>query len=165
MLTVPSEFLSDEKLRFGNFMKYFRSVTNGKLLRSRIEIKSQSETVLRQSKFLIKGNSQLLNGTCRNLERRSTLLSANKSDFEIIIEETKSLPSNYLEGKKENSIAIEKNVSILDPINVLKRGFSITLYNGKALKSYTEVKPTDKITTVLADGQLESEVKTSDKSK
>ena len=59
---------------------------------------------------------------------------------------------------------MEKNVNMLDPINVLKRGFSITLYNGKALKSYTQVKPTDKITTVLADGRLESEVRTSDKS-
>ena len=53
---------------------------------------------------------------------------------------------------------------MLDPINVLKRGFSITLYEGKALKSYTQVKPADKITTLLADGRLESEVNTSGKS-
>ena len=64
----------------------------------------------------------------------------------------------------EKSMAIEKNVRMLDPLNVLKRGFSITLYEGKALKSYTQVKPTDKITTLLADGRLESEVNTSGKS-
>ena len=59
--------LSDEKLRFKNLMKYFRSVTNSKLLRSKVEIKSQSESVLRQSRFLIKGKSQLLNVTSRKL--------------------------------------------------------------------------------------------------
>ena len=84
--------------------------------------------------------------------------------MEILAGETKSLPAHFLESEKEKLEGIEKNVRILDPINILKRGFSITLYNGKALKSYTEVKPADKITTVLADGKVESEVNTSGKS-
>ena len=75
-----------------------------------------------------------------------------------------TLPAHFLDTEKEKLEGIEKNVRILDPINILKRGFSITLYNGKALKSYTEVKPADMITTVLADGKVESEVNTSVKS-
>ena len=157
--------LSDEKLRFQNFMKYFRSVTNSKLLRSKVEIKSQSETILRQSRFLIKGKSQLLNGTKQEvLKAVATLLSTNKIHLADLIEELKSFPVQTLEIENGKVDAIEKNVRMLDPLNVLKRGFSITLYEGKALKSYTQVKPTDKITTLLADGRLESEVNTSGKS-
>jgi exodeoxyribonuclease VII large subunit len=157
--------LSDEKLRFQNFMKYFRSVTNSKLLRSKVEIKSQSETILRQSRFLIKGKSQLLNGTKQEvLKVVATLLSTNKIHLADLIEEIKSFPVQTLEIENGKVDAIEKNVRMLDPLNVLKRGFSITLYEGKALKSYTQVKPTDKITTLLADGRLESEVNTSGKS-
>ena len=90
--------LSDEKLRFQNFMKYFRSVTNSKLLRSRVEIKSQSETILRQSRFLIKGKSQLLNGTKQEiLKAVATLLSTNKMQFADLIEEIKSFPVQTLE--------------------------------------------------------------------
>ena len=157
--------LSDEKLRFQNFMKYFRSVTNSKLLRSKVEIKSQSETILRQSRFLIKGKSQLLNGMKQEvLKAIATLLSTNKMHLADLIEEIKSFPVQTLEIENGKVDAIEKNVRMLDPLNVLKRGFSITLYEGKALKSYTQVKPTDKITTLLADGRLESEINTSGKS-
>jgi exodeoxyribonuclease VII large subunit len=156
--------LLDEKLKFRNLMKYFRSVTNGKLLRSRIEIKSQSEAVLRQSKFLIKRNGQLLFSAIHGIDKVvSDLFENEKEQFQNIIEETKSVPVEYLRRKREELDRLEKNVNILDPINVLKRGFSITLYNGKALESYTEVKPMDKITTVLADGRLESEVRASSK--
>jgi exodeoxyribonuclease VII large subunit len=154
--------LLDEKLRFKNFMKYFRSVTNGKLLRCRMEIQNQSETVSRQSKSLIKGKSQSLDGLRQEIRKAiATLLSTNQKQLEILAGETKSLPAHFLEREKEKLEGIERNVRILDPINVLKRGFSITLFNGKALKSYTEVKPSDKITTVLADGQVESEVNAS----
>jgi len=157
--------LSDEKLRFQNLMKYFRSVTNSKLLRSRVEIKSQSETILRQSRFLIKGKSQLLSGTKLEIVKAvATLLSTTKKQLADVIEEIKSFPVRTLDIENGKVEAIEKNVRMLDPLNVLKRGFSITLYEGKALKSYTQVKPADKITTLLADGRLESEVNTSGKS-
>jgi len=157
--------LSDEKLRFQNFMKYFRSVTNSKLLRSRVEIKSQSETILRQSRFLIIGKSQLLHRTKQEIFKTvATLLSTNKKHLADLIKEIKSFPVQTLEIENGKVEAIEKNIRMLDPLNVLKRGFSITLYEGKALKSHTQVKPTDKITTLLADGQLESEVNTSGKS-
>jgi hypothetical protein len=37
------------------------------------------------------------------------------------------------------------------------------LHNGKAVKSHTELKPGDEITTLVVDGQIESEVKAVEK--
>ncbi|HZB14675.1 MAG TPA: exodeoxyribonuclease VII large subunit [Chryseolinea sp.] len=157
--------LNDEKLRFKNFMKYFRSVTNGKLLRSRIEIKGLSDSVLRQSKFLIKRNGQLLNSSVSDIKKTAIVfLEEGNTQLQNTIEKTHSVPANYLKTKMDEVQRLEKNVQILDPINILKRGFSITLSNGKALKSHTDVKPGDTITSVLANGRLESNVRTSDKS-
>lgn len=51
-------------------------------------------------------------------------------------------------------VGLEKNVQFLDPINVLKRGYSITFHNGKALKSPESVKIGDQLTTRLAEGSL-----------
>ena len=59
--------------------------------------------------------------------------------------------------------AVEKNVFNLSPENVLKRGYSITLLNGKAMKDAAETKPGDVIRTVLLHGAIESEVKKTDK--
>jgi exodeoxyribonuclease VII large subunit len=52
----------------------------------------------------------------------------------------------------------------MDPSNVLKRGYSLTLINGKALKSYEQVKESDLIETLLADGSVTSKVQSVKKS-
>ncbi len=52
----------------------------------------------------------------------------------------------------------ESQVRALDPVNVLKRGYSITYLNGKALKNASEAQPGDRVTTRLASGSIESEI-------
>ncbi len=52
----------------------------------------------------------------------------------------------------------ESQVQALDPVNVLKRGYSITYLKGKALKNASEAQPGEKITTRLASGTIDSEI-------
>lgn len=59
------------------------------------------------------------------------------------------------------SIAIELNhaqnqVKLLDPINILKRGYSITRMNGKSIKTSSQLKSGDIVETTLYDGQIKS---------
>lgn len=54
--------------------------------------------------------------------------------------------------------ALEKAVGVMDPVHVLRRGFSITTVAGKAIKSAEGVQEGQSITTQLADGQLTSTV-------
>lgn len=53
----------------------------------------------------------------------------------------------------------EQTVKILDPVNVLKRGFSITLIDNRPVLNSNEVKTNDRIKTILYEGTIESEVK------
>ena len=68
-------------------------------------------------------------------------------------------PRYYLEAKKK-VIHIEEKLRLLDPQNVLKRGYSITTKNGKAVTSATDLKEGDEVTTRLAAGNFSSTVKT-----
>ena len=52
----------------------------------------------------------------------------------------------------------ERHVAALNPSNVLKRGYSITLLNGKALKSFAEAQKNDSLKTILYDGSIISNV-------
>ncbi|MFC6103770.1 exodeoxyribonuclease VII large subunit [Olivibacter domesticus] len=52
----------------------------------------------------------------------------------------------------------ERHLSILDPQHVLKRGYSITLLEGKAIKNANMLKEGDKVKTILALGEIESEI-------
>ena len=60
-------------------------------------------------------------------------------------------------AREEAALKIsESRVRLTDPQLLLQRGYSYTLYNGKALTSDTQVKGGDLITTVLKNGRLKS---------
>lgn len=53
---------------------------------------------------------------------------------------------------------LEQKVALLDPLNVLKRGYSITRLNGKALTSIDSLKASDLLHTQLAQGSINSTI-------
>ena len=50
------------------------------------------------------------------------------------------------------------SINILSPQSTLRRGYSITTANGKAVKSASQILPGTVITTHLADGSIDSTV-------
>ncbi|MBK9048132.1 MAG: exodeoxyribonuclease VII large subunit [Bacteroidetes bacterium] len=70
-----------------------------------------------------------------------------------------SLPQALLKVAGLKLSRQEGIIQTLDPVNVLKRGFSITLHNGKAIKSAETVQPGAVLKTILYEGTIESEVK------
>lgn len=54
---------------------------------------------------------------------------------------------------------LSQRVTAADPANLLKRGYSITLHNGCAVRSSASLKSGDVIETVLGQGTITSEVK------
>ena len=61
-------------------------------------------------------------------------------------------------AKSDELISLEKMVNALNPKNVLKRGFSITLMNGKVISGITQVQKGDIISSKLTDGEITSRV-------
>jgi exodeoxyribonuclease VII large subunit len=157
--------LKEEKLKFRNAVRYFQSVTNNRLLKSHNTIQNLSGTVIQQSKFLIRQESQSLDLMSESIKKYPFELLQDKE--QRIIEVTGKIQKQttaFLDAQKISILNLEKTVSILDPINILRRGFTITLHNGKAIKQSSEVNIGDTVTTVLADGQIVSTVTDSKKS-
>ncbi len=65
---------------------------------------------------------------------------------------------NYLKKEQERIHLNENAVRLLNPENVLKRGYSLTFKNGKIVKSVQELKPGETIETHFADGKAESKI-------
>ena len=53
---------------------------------------------------------------------------------------------------------MDNTLNILNPENVLKRGYTITSLNGRILKSSDQVKADDIIDTQFSDGTVRSKV-------
>jgi exodeoxyribonuclease VII large subunit len=51
---------------------------------------------------------------------------------------------------------VEEKIRLLDPVNILKRGFSITFRNGKPIKSTADLLTGDKIETQYYQGKTTS---------
>lgn len=52
----------------------------------------------------------------------------------------------------------ENTIRLLNPENVLKRGFTLTLKDGKIIKSVNDVESGEELTTKFADGQVKSKI-------
>ena len=64
-----------------------------------------------------------------------------------------------LADHKHNISLAEARLHLLDPQNILKRGYSITYHEGKALTDPAGVNPGERIVTRLYKGEINSEIK------
>jgi exodeoxyribonuclease VII large subunit len=62
---------------------------------------------------------------------------------------------------RENSLLenLKTKLELLNPDNILSKGYSVTLVNGKILRSVKDLKVSDEVTTRVSDGEFVSEVK------
>jgi exodeoxyribonuclease VII large subunit len=67
-------------------------------------------------------------------------------------------PIFYLKNSELALENIEKNIQMMDPINVLKRGFSITYFNGKLIKDASQLEEGTSINTLLFNGTIDSTI-------
>jgi exodeoxyribonuclease VII large subunit len=63
-----------------------------------------------------------------------------------------------LDSKSSKIVSLETSVRILDPANVLKRGYTITSSNGRIIKKAGSLKVDDTIRTKFSDGTIDSRV-------
>ena len=91
----------------------------------------------------------------KNIEKENTL------KLEKIISLNKRLNIQIDKNLKENKNEIGKYISLLSnlsPLNVLKRGYSIALKEGKNINTIKDIKIDEEIEVLLKDGKLKAKV-------
>ncbi len=87
------------------------------------------------------------------------LIERQKSEIGYRMKEMVRSSGNFLHIRKEKLERFERLNQSLDPGHILKRGFSITLYNGKPLTDSKGLSTGEEITTILNSGRVISDVK------
>ena len=90
-------------------------------------------------------------------EKVLLLLTASKEDV-LKQNQNLSIASQIIERQKDLLEFATGKVNLLDPLNTLKRGYSITRHNGKVLTDAKKIKPGMSLETTLADGILHSTI-------
>ena len=158
-LVVPSKL---EILKYlGDYQARIKSVINSKLTNyTNVLKKLESNYILKNPLSMYEVEEQKLD----NILERLTSLMKYKLDKEVTYLNTlcKNISPNILnklEKEKTKLETIEAKLNLLNPENILKKGYSLTLIDGKIVKSVKEVSIGAILTTKLSDGNIMSEVK------
>lgn len=161
IISKSENVIRDEHERITNTARYFRLTTDNILIKSRHEIGRCSGALINQSKFTIYKEKENQRGMLLDLRRRSNAFTQEQhlhiNQNALILK--KDITSSF-RRISHDIINLERSVDNMRPENVLKRGYSITLFNGKAVKGFTDVKPSDVLNTIVANGTIISQVKT-----
>ncbi len=129
--------LRENKARFKEQTRYFKSVTVNRISYHHNRLARAQTSLGQQTLFLLKQNRQTL------LQTKNEL--------------TKSSPG-FIARTRTALQAFDRQVKLMDPVHVLKRGYSITYVNNNVITSTSQVKTGDELTTVVADGVLKSRI-------
>ncbi|HEX5170950.1 MAG TPA: exodeoxyribonuclease VII large subunit [Cyclobacteriaceae bacterium] len=158
--------LSDENSRFHSEVKLFRSVTGKHFSNNRYAIDTLKQSLVRHSLFVLRNEKEDIRSI---VERtiKGILSVCNAARYALVQAGTmiKKDIASIIRSRNAELINLEKNVSNMSPENVLRRGYSITLLNSKAVKTVEQIKDGDILSTIVLDGNITSAVKSVNTSK
>lgn len=121
-------------------------------------------------------HDQLTSSVKRIVQSRSTMLERYWGDLDHLTRGTLQRKSDQLQQvrlllergtgsiftrKKDHLTLLETRTALVNPDNIMKRGYSMTLLDGKAIRKVQQVKPGDLLETRLYDGTIISKAEKS----
>lgn len=140
-----------------------------------IQLANRTESFLKiQQSELKQLMTETKNQTSRFVTRQNHLLDRSGNKLNFIFREqvlkNKNLLNQFqhlirirsmetIRAEKKNLNVIQEKLRLVDPQNIIKRGYSLTMLNGKIVKSVGQLEEGDLLETRLSDGIVESTVK------
>lgn len=179
--STAERLIREEKISLMNTSRLFRSVVSRQLVINnnhitrqvtallqfaRFRFRNERETTLTLSQKLKRNIRYRMNELFTILHQSAQAIGAGsrrlfEKSTDNIGNQRKTLQhgiANFHKLKTTELKNLEVNVNNLDPLNVLKRGFTITLHNGKAITSTAGIRNGDLLQTIAADGTITSNV-------
>src|SRR5690606_36911087 len=148
VIDLSLRFLHDTKSSFENTTRLFRSGTRSLVNDYKHRVRQYSLKLQQQSVFRFKNELQVLEGFNALLLRGGVqMLREEQRSLEQLQTDLKRLGVYHLTTSKQKFISLQRDLETMHPKNVLKRGYSITTMNGKAVASIEGVTAEDELET------------------
>lgn len=131
------QLLIDENNRFTAEMRLFRSVTESAL--------QSNHQQINQTAVLIKKDTQVM-------------LKEQRQELKQFKQQFRQLTTQLFREKLIELQNLGRQVELMSPSHVLRRGYSITRINGKAVRDVNELRPGDELSTDVFEGKINSVV-------
>ncbi|RPI36372.1 MAG: exodeoxyribonuclease VII large subunit [Nitrospiraceae bacterium] len=129
-------------------------------------LRSFEENIIELQNRVIKYTERLIrdeNYTLKTLTHRLNfvaiqLTTSLRSNVEGIEKDIRNVVKQFMQNALSRLGNLEKVVRLLDPVNILRRGYSITQHKGRVLKDVSLLRKGDGIETRLFNGVIKSVV-------
>ena len=157
-LVVPSKLEIQKYL--SDYNSRLLSVITSKISTYKTTLKKlESSYILNNPKSMYEVEEQKLDSI---LEKLGSLMGHTLEKSKLKLENlTKNITPNILyklEKNKSHLETLEQKLELLNPENILKKGYSLTIKDGKIITNASELKDGDTITTKLSIGTINSKV-------
>lgn len=164
--TYSERLLETRKQQFASEVRHFRSAAQLYLSESGSKLMTTSQRFKNEAKTLIVRHREAIGSAEKNTKiiAERTL----RQQQELVEDLLKMLPhtsAKATEKNKRDLENLEKIVRLLDPKNVLKRGYSITTYEGKTIHSGMSITPGTQIQITTMEEYFNVEVISLEKKK
>lgn len=153
------ETLSEETAFLDNQFTRFSYITKD-MTRDRMNLlSSYSDKIRNAAKISLTKNIT----TFEMLSRHFSFALKNKTKepknmLNTYSDKLKNFSVKYIQEQKHALTGKEQYLKLVSPETILKKGYSLTLKNSKIVKSKSEVKKGDKLTTRFYDGEIDIKV-------
>ena len=148
------------KVKLAQTSSSFSAVATGALGREKLILQAMKDALGSESRQTLQLNKERIGRLERSTGSAGKLsIQTQRGKLQRITEQLPIYAKAQL-LKEANSIeGLQQSIRLMDPINVLNRGFSITTFKGKTIDDTNAVKKGDVISTRTAKFTIESEVK------
>ncbi|MDD4777723.1 MAG: exodeoxyribonuclease VII large subunit [Fermentimonas sp.] len=118
----------------------------------------QDRTITTSEKIILRERTDLLSLSKEVIHRSALRIQKENGDVEKL---TTAMNNNIRQQMQGQFHLLERNeqyINMISPLNILKRGYTLVLKNGKIVTSTDEIEEGDTIQTRFRDGNITSEV-------
>lgn len=158
-----SERLKGEQIRIQSLQTMLPAAAESQLSNARMSLHKVSASLPLIAQSAISKENIRLEGVMTTVKvSAGAIVDREQKNLDLMLLAVRNASEARLE--KENTMIenLERLIDVLNPSSTLKRGYSITRVNGKAVKSADDVAGGDVLETLTARGSIISEVKKND---
>ena len=157
---ATTQRLNETKSHLVNASTSVRTNAKFSLAREKENVLNSQKLIKKSAKDVFSIETSSIASLIENVGKRIQFeLKIKKGEVERAVEIFPKIIQNKLNSQKISLQQLEQSVKLMDPIQVLKRGYSITLIDGKTIKENTKIEKETIILTKTFFAEIESKVK------
>ena len=145
--------LQEAKERTAQYESRLQIVGSRMLSRETSRLHELQNLLQLSGRKLLDTHRQLLSDatiTVRDFARDT--VGSGQSQLELLQSKMRLYAKQHLENRRTELSHYSEKLELLAPANILRRGFSITRHNGKAVSNATDLRPGDTVETTFMEG-------------